>query len=421
MRRYLSLAAALVIVATFSIAPAFAEKRVALIIGNSAYRNAPRLANPANDAQAMTLLLKNAAFDVIETRSDLSINEMRRVVRDFSDPARDADMAVVYYAGHGIEVGGNNYLVPIDAALQRDIDVEDETVSLERIMTVIESAKRLRLVILDACRDSPFIKTMKRTMASRAIGRGLAKVEPTTSDTLIAFAARAGSTAADGQGTHSPFTTALLKHLTTPGLDLRIAFGRVRDDVLKSTRNAQEPFVYGSLGGGNISLVSLSPGRIDTDSAIRIPSAEEKAAQDYQLAAQVGTKDAWDAFLAKHPTGFYSDLARAQLAKLTPPNSSAVSATTPDIQPKNPTKLKSAPKAKTANLPPPPKAALPDQRRQKEKSKATVGGGDQMSCCIRYKIRVGSSQAIAAAACTNHIYMQRNYPAQAGVSNWCKL
>jgi uncharacterized caspase-like protein len=154
--------------------------------------------------------------------------------------ARDADVGVVYYAGHGIEVDGSNYLIPVDAALERDVDVDDETISVDRVMKAMDPVKRLRLVILDACRDNPFTRTMKRTMSSRSIGRGLAKVEPLTSDTLIAFAAKAGSTAMDGDGKNSPFTAALVRHLATPGLDLRIAFGQVRDDVLKATSNRQE-------------------------------------------------------------------------------------------------------------------------------------------------------------------------------------
>ena len=190
---------------------AFAEKRVALVIGNSAYAHAPQLPNPANDADAISALFKAAGFDVVETHHDLSGEDMRRVVRDFTDQMQGADVAVVYYAGHGVEVDGGNYLVPVDAQLRRDIDVEDETVSLDRVLKVIEPAKRLRLVILDACRENTLAQSMKRTTARRAIGRGLAPVEPTASDTLIAFAAKAGSTAEDGQGAHSPFAMALLK------------------------------------------------------------------------------------------------------------------------------------------------------------------------------------------------------------------
>jgi len=287
--------------------PARAEKRVALVIGISDYRQAPRLFNPARDAEAMTALFRKSGFDVVQSRRDLGIADLRRAIREFSETSRDADISVVYYAGHGIEVDGVNYLVPADAKLASDFDVEDETISLERVLKALDPARRLRLVILDACRDNPFTRTMKRTVASRAIGRGLAKIEPTMSDTLVAYAAKAGAVAADGDGQNSPFAIALLKHITEPGLDLRIAFGRVRDDVLKSTGNRQEPFVYGSLGGNTMSLVPPVAKPVDPDAEARVL---------YELAAQVGTKEAWDSFLAKHPSGFFADLARGQKAKL---------------------------------------------------------------------------------------------------------
>ena len=235
--------------------PAFADKRVALVIGNSAYRNVVRLANPANDSDAMATTFRSAGFDAVELKRDLTVAEMRRALRDFSDTARDADVAIVYFAGHGIEIEGTNYLIPVDAVLERDIDAFDEAIPLERILTVIEPARQLRLVILDACRDNPFNKAMKRTIGSRGVGRGLAKVEPESPNTLIAFAAKAGSTAYDGDSQNSPFTTALVKYLTRPGLDLRKAFGFARDDVLKATNNRQEPFIYGSLGGEDVALV----------------------------------------------------------------------------------------------------------------------------------------------------------------------
>jgi uncharacterized caspase-like protein len=228
--------------------PAFAEKRVALVLGNSAYQKVNPLANPVNDSGAIAATFKSAGFDVVELKRDLNVSEMRRALRDFSDTVRDADVAIVYYAGHGIEIDGTNYLIPTDAVLERDIDAFDEAIPLDRILTVIEPAKQLRLVILDACRDNPFNKTMKRTIGARAIGRGLAKVEPGSPNTLIAFAAKAGSTASDGDSKNSPFTAALVKYLPRPGLDLRKAFGFARDEVLKATNNRQEPFIYGSLG-----------------------------------------------------------------------------------------------------------------------------------------------------------------------------
>ena len=213
---------------------ALADKRVALVIGNSAYQNVPRLTNPANDATAIGEMFRRAKFDVVEARRDLGIVEMRRLMRNFSDKSRDADISVVYFAGHGIEVEGVNYLIPIDAVLERDRDAFDEAIQLDRVLQAVEPAKQLRLVFLDACRDNPFQRTMKRAVASRTLERGLATVEPTKPNTLIAFAAKGGSTADDGSGANSPFTTALLKHLGTPGLDLRKALGLVRDDVMRS-------------------------------------------------------------------------------------------------------------------------------------------------------------------------------------------
>ena len=198
--------------------PSFAEKRVALVMGNSAYQNVTRLANPTNDSEAMSAIFKRAGFDVVELKRDLSVGEMRRALRDFSDSVRDADVAIVYYAGHGIEINGNNYLIPVDAVLERDIDAFDEAIPLDRILTVIEPAKQLRLVILDACRDNPFNKSMKRMIGSRAIGRGLAKVEPESPNTLIAFAAKAGSTASDGDSTNSPFTAQAEAVSVRPGV-----------------------------------------------------------------------------------------------------------------------------------------------------------------------------------------------------------
>src|ERR1700681_1499851 len=280
--------------------PAFAEKRVALV------------PNPVNDGAVIAATLKDAGFDVVDSRHDLPAAETRRALRDFADRSRDADIAAVYYAGHGIEVGRTNYLIPIDAKLGRATDVYDEALSLDRVLVAIEPATRLRLVILDACRDNPFAKSMKRTLASRAIGQGLGKVEPSSPNMLIAYSAKAGSTALDGDARNSPFTLALAKHLTTPGLDVRRAFGFVRDEVLKTTGNKQEPFVYGSLGGDDVPLVPAAKAAPSTPA----PNPQAEARRDYELALQIGNKDALNAFLAQYPDGFYANLAKIQIAKL---------------------------------------------------------------------------------------------------------
>lgn len=287
---------------------ALAEKRVALVIGNSGYQHVARLSNPTNDAAAMAAMLKAAGFDSVDLRTDLEATDMLRALRDFGNKTRDAGIAVIYYAGHGIELNGNNYLIPVNARLETDTDIYDEALSLDRVLVAVEPAKQVRLIILDACRDNPFSTSMKRTVASRAIGRGLAKVEPTSPNTMIAFAAKAGLTASDGDGKNSPFATALAKHLPTPGLDLRRAFGFVRDDVLKATENKQEPYIYGSLGGDDVPLVPTA--------AQPAPNPEVEIRHDYELALQLGTREGWNAFLAKFPGGFYADLARGQLNKI---------------------------------------------------------------------------------------------------------
>lgn len=294
--------------------PALAEKRVALILGMSKYQNVPVLANPARDAAAMGDLFKSAGFDSVDTKLDLSIVQLRRAIRDFAATTATADIAVVYYAGHGIEVNGSNYLIPTDAKLASDYDIPDETFALDRLLDALEPAKRLRLVILDACRDNPFDKTMKRSIGTRSIGRGLAKIEPSSSNTLVAFAARAGAVAADGDGANSPFATALMKYITSPGLELRLALGKVRDDVIKTTGNRQEPFLYGSLGGD---ALALNPVTTLPSAAANAPSDPDQIVRrDYEFALQVGSRAVWDTFIATYPTGLYSEFAKAQRNKI---------------------------------------------------------------------------------------------------------
>ncbi|MBG0800771.1 caspase family protein [Methylocystis sp. H4A] len=204
----------------FASAPALAEKRVALVIGNGAYQSVAGLPNPPRDAEAIAGLFRAAGFDDVKVETDVGVAAMRRVLRAFADKAAEADIAVVFFAGHGVEIGGRNYLMPVDAALRTDLDVQDEAIDLDRVLQLLDRVKRLKLVILDACRENPFAARMKLTSVSRSVGRGLAPPEPQTSNTLVAYAARAGAIAADGDARNSPFTTALLHHLTKPGLDM---------------------------------------------------------------------------------------------------------------------------------------------------------------------------------------------------------
>ncbi|CUT14987.1 FIG00441069 hypothetical protein [Bradyrhizobium sp.] len=266
-------------------------------------------------------MFRKAGFDTVDVKLDLTVVDMRKALREFGNKVREADVAVVYYAGHGIELDGTNYLIPTDGALETDTDVLDEAFSLDRVLFAVEPAKQLRLVILDACRDNPFAKTMKRTIASRAIGRGLAKVEPTSPNTMVAFAAKAGSTASDGDTKNSPFATALVERLPTPGLDLGKAFRFIRDDVLKTTGNKQEPFVYGSLGGDDVALVPAKPVATGPQA-----NPQDAVRRDYELALQAGDRDAWEAFLQAYPEGFYANLARVQLKKIGAEDARAIAA-----------------------------------------------------------------------------------------------
>ena len=360
--------------------PAFAEKRVALVLGNSAYKNVAPLTNPVNDSARIASTLKDAGFDVVDSRRDLPAAETRRALRDFADRARDADIAVVYYAGHGIEVDGANYLIPVDARLERDTDIYDEGLSLDRILIAIEPAKKLRLVILDACRDNPFSRTMKRTVASRAIGQGLAKVEPTSPNVLIAYSAKAGSTAADGDGQNSPFTSALSHHLTKPGLDVRRAFGFVRDEVLKTTGNKQEPFVYGSLGGEDVPLVPARPAPAAAAPATPALSAQAEARRDYELALQIGNKSALNAFLAQYPDGFYASLAKLQLDKIAAEE----------------TRVAATEKARLAEQERARLAAEGAQKSQQAKAEAEAKAAEQARIAAEKAKQVAQDQAAAA-------------------------
>ena len=221
-------------------------KRVALVIGNGDYKTVTALRNPKNDAAAVAAELTRLGFEVM-VYYDLDAVSMRRSLAEFEDKATGADWALVYYAGHGMEVEGRNWLIPVDARLAKSSDVPDETVTLDRVLDRVRVAKKLRIVILDSCRNSPFVSRMVIINGqSRALQRGLAKIEPEHGE-VVFYAARDGSVADDGVGEHSPFTAALLKHLSEEGLELGRFFRKVTSTVLKSTERRQEPFVYGRL------------------------------------------------------------------------------------------------------------------------------------------------------------------------------
>jgi hypothetical protein len=245
MRPFNTLAGIALALAAVLAAAQAEPQRVALVIGNGAYRSAPSLPNPSNDASDMAASLSRLGFAV--TRLDhAGFDAMRRALLDFGRRARDAEMAVVFFAGHGMELGGENWLIPVDAELRTDADVEQEAIALKNVIASVDGAARLGLVILDACRNNPFDARMQRAGRTRAVARGLARIEP-LGNVLVAYAAKDGTTAADGTGRNSPFTAALLNNIETPGLEVNFLFRNVRDEVMAATRREQQPFVYGSL------------------------------------------------------------------------------------------------------------------------------------------------------------------------------
>jgi tetratricopeptide (TPR) repeat protein len=234
------------------------QSRVALVIGNSAYRHVAALPNPANDAKAIAASLRRLGFSSVVELRDATRDQMAAALKDLGDQGATAEWALVYFAGHGIEIGGISYLIPIDAALKRDTHVEDEAISLARVMGKVDGASRIGLIILDSCRDNPFVARMTRSAgATRSVAAGLAPVEP-DGNVLVAYAARHGTVAQDGTGPHSPFTDALLAHIEEPGLEINFLFRKVRDSVRRQTERRQEPFVYGSLGSDPVFFRSAS-------------------------------------------------------------------------------------------------------------------------------------------------------------------
>ena len=236
-----------------SAAQASTPTKVALVIGNGAYRIVPELPNPPNDAADVAAALTRIGF-LVRLVTNVSYDEMRRALLEFSGKARNSEMAVVFFAGHGMEVAGENWLIPVDAELKTDVDTEQEAISLRAVMLMVSSASRLGLVVLDACRNNPFLAKMKRTISTRAVSRGLNSIEP-TNNVLVAYSAKDGTTALDGDGRNSPFTTALLRYLETPGLEVSFLFRNVRDDVIVATGSEQQPFTYGSLPKEAIYLI----------------------------------------------------------------------------------------------------------------------------------------------------------------------
>jgi len=413
MRLVTAFACAMMLIC-LGVAPSHAEKRVALVIGNSSYRNVPALLNTQNDANDIAASFKRLGFSVNKV-TDGTFDDMRRAMLQFGRDAREAELAVVFFAGHGMEVGGENWLIPTDAELQSDRDAENEAIPLRSAMLQVANASSLGLVILDSCRNNPFAAKMQRASRYRAVDRGLARVEP-TDNVLVAYAAKDGTTARDGAGRNSPFTAALLRHLELPGLEVQFLFRDVRDDVMAATNHEQQPFVYGSLSRQTI---YLKAGAADSDrpassAATPGPGEAERAwafVKDSKNAAVL------EEYIRRFGDSFYGVLARAtlgelkknQVAVVSPPNAPLSAQPSPAAPAANPPAAAKPPSAATAAKPPAAaptsQAALPAQGQQLQllyspwtKFCATGQEANAKQVCLTGKDgRVETGQPVVAA------------------------
>jgi uncharacterized caspase-like protein len=305
-------------------------RRVALVIANGRYAHVPLLKNPPADGRLIASALKRAGFDSVDVRPDLGKAALEGALRDFGRQAEGADVALIYYAGHGIEAGGENYLIPTDAKLERDRDLDVEATKMETVLRMGDGA-RMRIVILDACRNNPFLASMQRSVRSRAVGRGLAAIEP-EGETLVVYAAKAGATAADGAGTNSPFAEALAGRLIQPGLEIGLLFRSVRDDVLKRTNREQEPFTYGSLSGNAFYFILGSKAAPPQIAAIP-KQAPGPAMSDeslfWQGALSANTQAGYRDYLLRYPKGRFAGLARDSILRLKQPVTAPAPASLP--------------------------------------------------------------------------------------------
>ena len=306
--------------------PAIAAKKVALVIGNSVYQNVPPLANPSNDADAIADSFIRLGFDVTLAK-DINVNGLRLALSEFAVKSASADIAAIYYAGHGIEVDGQNYIIPVDAKLKNVVVVGFELISLDSIISSMQGSKGLKLVFLDACRDNPFRQSMSASSGTRSIGRGLATIEP-DAGMVISYAAKAGTVAYDGDSKHSPYTTALLKNMEEPGLELQFLFRRVRDDVIRRTSRRQEPFFYGSLPDRKFYLKPPAPVAAVVAAPVIAPvvqpaprnnSESQDAADAWRFIQNTMDRGDIEAYLQEYggANSFYTRLAQKRLNALT--------------------------------------------------------------------------------------------------------
>jgi hypothetical protein len=311
-----------------------ADKRVAFVVGNGAYKNVAALPNPAIDAKSMARLLRNVGFDVVEG-SNLTRDKMTERLLEFGKKAEGADVALFFYAGHGIAVNGINYLLPVDADLKSEMDVKlgaaiNVDVTLEQTM----GDAKVKLVFLDACRDNPFAAKIRSAKATRSVNvqTGLAEMK-SGEGTLIAFATGPGQTALDGEvGTNSPFTRALMANIVAPGIEIQQAMTKVRAQVQEETSRGQLPWGHTNLTG----TVYLNQAPTASANATETPVVAAAPASDVELEFWRSIKDTnkteeLNAYLTNYPNGTFKSIALARIASLQDGPSTATRALTTGV------------------------------------------------------------------------------------------
>ena len=318
MRYFLALLSAFFAI---SISPAAqAEKRIALVIGNSAYQGTPELKNSRNDAADMAAVLTRLGFEVVEG-SDLDKRSMERTIRQFAQKLDRADVALFYFAGHGLQVGGQNYLLPVDARLTSEGDVDFETLPLALVLSQMEREAKTSIVLLDACRDNALVRNLARSQGTRSsqIGQGLAEVKAGVG-TLIGFSTQPGNVALDGDGRNSPYAAALLKYVDVPGKDVSAVLIAVRNDVLQATGGRQVPWEYTSLTGE----VFFKPRPAPAAAVPTVPDYDKEMEIAFWNAIKASKSPALlQTYLDRFPGGTFSGLARVMIDQLRKEESAA--------------------------------------------------------------------------------------------------
>ena len=305
---------------------AWADRRVAFVVGNGAYKNVAQLPNPPVDAKAMAAVLRNVGFEVVEG-TNLTRDTMTERLLEFGKKAQGADVAVFFYAGHGIAISGTNYLLPVDADIKSEMDVKlGAAINIDLTLDQTMSDAKVKLVFLDACRDNPFAAKIKSNSPTRSVSvqTGLAEMK-SGEGTLIAFATGPGQTALDGkEGTNSPFTRALIAHITTPGVEIQQAMTEVRAQVNEETNKGQLPWGHTNL----IGAVYLNPAAAPAAGAVSAAASSGPATvasiskgSDVELEFWRSVKESnkpeeLNAYLTNYPNGQFKSIALARIASL---------------------------------------------------------------------------------------------------------